>query len=100
MIGPIVEKIQGLGIEVQHTPGRCTSLCQPIDVSINRSIKAGLADTWKDWLEMELVENGGFQIPTPSCELIANWVVEVYWKLDEEKCKNAWRKKRFEWVCN
>ena len=49
---------------------------------------------WEDWLEMEAVEN----VQIPSRELIVNWVVEVYWMLDEEKCKNAWRKKEFEWV--
>ena len=99
MMGPIVEKIHGLGIDVQHIPGGCTYLCQPIDVNINRPIKVVLLDMWEDWLEMEVVKNDGvFQIQTPSCELIANWVVEVYWMLDEEKCKNAWRKKGFEWI--
>ena len=50
-------------------------------------------------METEVVENDGvFQIQTPICELIANWVVEVYWMLDKEKCKNAWRKKGFDWV--
>ena len=102
MMGPIVEKIQGLGIEVQHIPGGCTYLCQPIDVGINRPIKAALADMWEDWLETEVLENeedeGVINIETPSRELIANWVVEAYWMLDEEKCKNAWRKKGFEWI--
>lgn len=102
MMGPIVEKIQGIGIEVQHIPGGCTYLCQPIDVGINRPIKAALADMWEDWLETEVLENeeneGVINIETPSRELIANWVVEAYWMLDEEKCKNAWRKKGFEWI--
>ena len=98
-MGPIVEKFQGLGVEVQHIPSRCMYLCQPIDVGINRPIKVALADMWKDWLEMEVLENEGvFQIQTPSCKLILNWVVKVYWMLDEEKCKNVWRKKGFEWV--
>ena len=42
----------------------------------------------------------GGQILIPACELIANWGVKVYWMMDEEKCKNAWRKQGFEWVCN
>ncbi len=99
MIGPIVEKIQGICIEVQHIPGGCTHLCQPIDVGINRPNKVALVDMWEDWLETEVLENeeneGVINIETPSRELIANWVVEEYWMLDEEKCKNAWRKKGF-----
>ena len=54
---------------------------------------------WKDWLETEVVENEViFQMQTPSCKLIANLEVEVYWMLDEEKGKNAWRKQVFAWV--
>ena len=39
MMGSIVNHIQALGIEVQHIPGGCTYLCQPVDVGINHSIK-------------------------------------------------------------
>ena len=59
MTGWIVEKIQGLGIEVQHIPGGCMYLCQPSDVGINRPIKAELVDMWENWLETEVVENEG-----------------------------------------
>ncbi len=34
---------------------------------------------------------------TPSREVIANWVGEAYWMLNEETCKNAWKKKGYEW---
>ena len=40
------------------------------------------------------------EIPMPTHELVASWVVECYWMLDEEKCKNSWKKKGFEWVIN
>ncbi len=30
MMGPMVTKIQSLGIKVQHIPGGCTSMCQPM----------------------------------------------------------------------
>ena len=96
-MGSVVEKIQGIGIEVQYIPGGCTYLCQPIDVGVNKPIKNKMADKWEDWLEEEEVQNGK-ALMTPSRELIASWVVETYWMLDAEKFKNAWRKKGFEWV--
>ena len=99
MMGSVVEKIQGIGIEVQYIPGGCTYLCQPIDVGVNKPIKNKMADKWEDWLEEEEVQNGK-ALMTPSRELIASWVVETYWMLDAEKCKNAWRKKGFEWVAS
>ena len=70
-------------MEVQHIPGRCTYLCQSIDVDINSPIKSTLADIWEDWLEMEVVDNGGIlQIQAPSRKLIVDWLVEVYLMLD------------------
>ena len=97
MMGSVVEKIQGIEIEVQYIPGGCTYLCQPIDVGVNKPIKNKMADKWEDWLEEEEVQNGK-ALMTPSRKFIASWVFETYWMLDAEKCKNAWRKKGFEWV--
>ncbi len=38
MMGSVVNRIQSLGIEVQHIPAGCTYLCQPVDVGINDPI--------------------------------------------------------------
>ena len=53
MTGLVVEKNQGLDIEVQHTPDGCTFLHQPIDVGINKLVKSALADQLEDWLDAE-----------------------------------------------
>jgi len=39
MMGSVVNRIQSLGIEVQHVSAGCTNLCQPVDVGINCPIK-------------------------------------------------------------
>jgi hypothetical protein len=39
MMASVVYKIQDLGVEVKHIPGRCTSLCQPVDVGFNKPFK-------------------------------------------------------------
>ena len=50
MMGSIVNRIQSLGIEVQHIPARCTYLCQPVDVGINSPIKKEMMELWEDWM--------------------------------------------------
>ena len=35
MMNSVVNAIQDLGVEVEHIPGGCTSLCQPVDIGIN-----------------------------------------------------------------
>jgi hypothetical protein len=39
MMSSVVQMIQELGVEVQHIPGGCTSLCQPEDVGFNKPFK-------------------------------------------------------------
>ena len=39
MMGSVVQRIQELGVEVQHIPGGCTSLCQPVNVGFNKPFK-------------------------------------------------------------
>ena len=52
MMGSIVEKIQGLGIKVQHIPGDCTYLCQPIDVGVNTLVNSAFKDKEKiGWMQ-------------------------------------------------
>ena len=88
LMGHTDTKIQLLGIEVQHIPGACTYLCQPIDVGVNGPVKSTLEDKWEDWLDAKNLKDGN-AMTTPSRELIATWVVEAYWMLDSETCKNA-----------
>ena len=42
MMNSVVNAIQDLGVEVDHIPGACTSLCQPVDIGINKPFKAFL----------------------------------------------------------
>jgi len=50
MMGSIVNRIQGLRIEVQHIPGGCTDLCQSVDVGVNHTIKKEMMEQWEVWM--------------------------------------------------
>jgi len=39
-----------LGVEVQHIPGGCTSLCQPMDIGVAQSLKDDLKNQWESWM--------------------------------------------------
>ena len=39
MMSSVMHYIQELGVEVQHIPGGCTSLCQPVNVGFNKPFK-------------------------------------------------------------
>ena len=42
MMSSVVDLIQALGVEVEHIPGGCTYLCQPVDVGVNKPFKKQL----------------------------------------------------------
>jgi DDE superfamily endonuclease len=49
----IVSKSQDLGVEVEHISGGCTSLCQPVDIGVNKSFKNRIRQQWEDWIIVE-----------------------------------------------
>ena len=50
MMGSIVNRIQSLGIKVQHIPGGCTWLCQPTDIRVNCLIKREMTEQGEKWM--------------------------------------------------
>ena len=60
----VVQMIQELGVEVQHIPGGCTSLCQPVDVGFNKPFKDWMRRQWINWMIAEGVVHGTTSPPT------------------------------------
>ena len=96
MMGSIVNRIQALGIEVQHIPAGCTYLCQPVDVGINRSIKKEMTEQWEEWM----IHGGGVEggiAKTPTRRQVAEWIVGSYRNISEQTARNAWKKRGYQW---
>ena len=96
MMGSIVNRIQALGIEVQHIPAGCTYLCQPVDVGINRSIKKEMTEQWEEWM----IHGGGVEggiAKTPTRRQVAEWIVGSYRNICEQTARNAWKKRGYQW---
>ena len=72
MMPSVVQMIQELGVEVQHIPGGCTSLCQPVDVGFNKPFKDRMRRQWFNWLINEGIIHGTM---SPPARLdVAKWV--------------------------
>jgi len=97
MMGSIVNRIQALGIEVQHIPAGCTYLCQPVDVGINRSIKKEMTEQWEEWMINGGGVDGGIA-KTPTRRQVAEWIVGSYKNISEQTARNAWKKKGYQWI--
>ncbi len=95
MMALVVTKISGLGIEVIHIPGKCTSLCQPLDIGVNKPFKHRVRDLW-EWM-MDMLDKEG-EICDAMRKVVAEWMAIVYWQMMRSKIlKNAWQKTGYHW---
>ena len=89
MMNSVVNAIQDIGVEVDHNPGGCTLLCQPVDIGINKPFKAFLHKAWEKWMIDEGIRYGTTSPPTR--ELIAKWAVYTKDQIKETHIRNVWR---------
>ena len=95
MMASVVTEIQDLGVEVEHIPGGCTGLCQPVDVGINKPFKNRLRDQWESWMIQEGILLG--TTSPPSRKDISRWSVAAIQSLPEQLVKNSWRHMEYSW---
>ena len=95
MMNLVVNAIQELGVEVEHIPGGCTSLSQPVDIGINKPFKAFLHKAWEKWMIDEGIRCGTTSPPTR--ELIAKWAAHVKDQIKETHIRNTWRHESYFW---
>jgi hypothetical protein len=94
MMASIVQRVQELGVEVQHIPGGCTGVCQPVDVGIGKPLKNRITRCWEDWM----VEHGGLEeekTKTPSREDVSAWVINSIGSIGPNIIRNSWRRHGF-----
>ena len=71
----VIKRIQKLGIKVIHIPSRCTGLCQPLDVGINKPFRCRVWLRWEEWLINRIKAHR--VVVLPSGEEVFAWVAEV-----------------------
>jgi hypothetical protein len=95
MMASVVGMIQDLGVEVEHIPGGCTSLCQPVDIGVNKPFKNQIRQQWEQWMITEGLANGTTSPPTR--ENIIEWIQIATNYLLEQMVQNAWRHGQYSW---
>ena len=90
LMSSVVHAIQDLGIEVEHIPGGCTGLVQPLDVGVNKPLKNRIRRKWEEYM---LEEGLAMTVSKPPPrQRMATWVTESLDDLSEHIVKAAWRR--------
>jgi hypothetical protein len=87
-VASVVEQIQQLGIEVQHIPGGCTGLRQPLDIGYNKPLKNQIKVLWEAWMLSEEMLMTRMAPPSQQ-QLIAEWVHTATQMMPERMMRNA-----------
>ena len=98
IMASVVNEIQALGVEVEHIPGGCTYLCQPVDIGINKPYKKHLQMRWECWTMAEGLING--TTSPPMRKQIAQWGLHANNEISVETVKNSWRHGEYSWFPN
>ena len=84
--------------EVNHfnlavIPGGCTSVCQPLDVSINKPFKEHLKKEWDEWMRNggNGVTAGGY-LRRASISDVCKWVKNAWDSISSELILNSFKK--------
>ena len=82
--------IEECGVHLEYIPGGCTSLCQPVDIGINKPLKNRIRSMWEQYMLEE-----GLQEDTtkpPSRQTVAQWCTTALKELDGDLVRNSWRR--------
>ena len=90
LMSSVVHAIQDLGIEVEHIPGGCTGLVQPLDVGVNKPLKNRIRRKWEEYMLEEGLATTVSKQPTR--QRMATWITESLDDLSEHIVKAAWRR--------
>jgi hypothetical protein len=89
LMASVVNRIEDLGVQVEHIPGGVTGLCQPVDVGINKPFKNYVVRQWEEYM----IEKGLRTIiaQPPDRFAFSNWILDSKDMLSKQLIKNVWR---------
>ena len=89
----IKDRLRGKGTALSIIPGGLTSMCQPLDVSLNKPFKLGIKKRWSQWMETgehTFTVTGRQRAPT--IDVLCQWVKESWDEVKLEIVIKSFRK--------
>ena len=91
MTDPVRNAFDQCGTKLLVIPGGCTSVLQPLDISINKPLKSYIRHSWCQYM-LDETEKGVAKVKCPPKEAVIEWILRAQQKIEE---KNIIVKKSF-----
>ena len=89
----VKEKLKEYRTRQAVIPGGCTSVLQPLDISINKPFKTYLRKLWNTWMvsgEKEFTKSGAMK--RPGLSLVVQWVKEAWESISDDIIIRSFKK--------
>lgn len=86
----VTARAREIGVEIVLLPPHMTSLLQPLDVGVNKSLKAGIRKRFMSHLIETMADHQ--HLISPKRQDVARWTCEAWRDVSDEAIKGAWRR--------
>lgn len=93
LVDRVKKNLQDGRTETAVIPGGCTSILQPLDVSLNKPFKTYLRESWNDWMlhgEKSFTDHGNMR--APSLKQVCEFVIKAWDKVKTESVIKSFKK--------
>ena len=84
--------VESLNTDLVYIPAGCTSICQPMDVSVNAPFKKKVTDLWVEWRRKPAARTAASNLKQPSRQHVISWVSTAWKELSEDILKRSYLK--------
>ena len=98
----VVAEIESSGVQIENIPGRCTCLCQTVDVGVGKSLKTrARPHLWEEWM-VEHCTTATAPLKPPLQLLMSQWITDSAKQICECNgiVRNSWQHAVFSYFPN